>query len=640
VAVDLFNPDPELVKYFASHYRDFHDGGRRSPTSMAARQKIQDNSLLFTENCLWISNKDADNQRLVLNPAQMMLWDLWDEIDDGDRPVCIVILKARQEGLSTAVAARLFMKIITSHNVRAKVMAHRKDSSSHIFNMYGLFYDMLFHGIDEDLRATYESFKPTKGIGNRVDQRLVFQEGRDKARGLNSDIEVIVPVEAMKDGSGSVGRGMTAHHLHISELDDWANPGASLSSVLNAFTERPGATCIIEATGRKSGGYFHKTWEKAHEPGSMFHPLFIPWATLPEYSRPFFDEFARVEFEESLHQAADDPYGNEGYLLETHDLSLEQLNWRRATLRSPRFNGSIRLFQSEYPITPQEAFESAHGNYIDATKTHHFLGNVVEPRKTGYFRPLGITGLPELDEHMPQKFVKIFEPPEPHAEYILSADVAEDEVARDYSCGVMLRRLPMEVVATIRGNDTHRPLEDEFATQLALLGQFYGNAHLVVERNTLGRSIIERLVNKHRYPKMVMESDLRGELRNVEVERYGVATTRANRTIMLADLRILFEEEIFECPDEILVREVLSLQPDINGKVAAPMKGRPRPRQEPEAGYYDDMAMALAIAYHVHSNPWFPKAKTIKETRQLTRERRQERDRREASSGSRKISFV
>ena len=351
-------------------------------------------------------------------------------------------------------------------------------------------------------------------------------------------------------------------------------------------------------------------------------------------------EEEKEEFKEGLHASTDDGFGNEVFLVEEHGVSLEQLKWRRSVLQIPRFNGSLRLFQSEYPITPREAFESAQGNYLDQPKTYHFLDTVCSPRKAGYLKPMGILGAPFIDEDMPQQFVKIYELPEPYAEYIVSGDVAEDEVGRDYSCGVVLKRMSREVVATLRGNETHRPNEHEFAEQMALLGLYYNQAWMVIERNTLGRSIIERLVNEHRYPRMVMESDLRGELRNVQVERYGVATTRANRTIMLSDLRILFEEMPFVCPDETLVREVLSLQADVNGRVAAPMKGRPRPRSEPEAGYYDDMAMALAIAYHVHSNPWFPKAKSVKDRMVFERQTSRTREERRSQSAGRKISYV
>ena len=72
----------------------------------------------------------------------------------------------------------------------------------------------------------------------------------------------------------------------------------------------------------------------------------------------------------------------------------------------------------------------------------------------------------------PEGITQIFYPPEPHTEYVMGSDHAEGLDGRDYSAAIVLQRLPLRMVAKIRGYDGRQVSIDEFAEQMYYLALF------------------------------------------------------------------------------------------------------------------------------------------------------------------------
>lgn len=66
------------------------------------------NPKVYLENFIWIRNKQQKLQKLVLNPAQENLYGVIREEHQAGRPVRIIVLKGRQEGISTETEALMF----------------------------------------------------------------------------------------------------------------------------------------------------------------------------------------------------------------------------------------------------------------------------------------------------------------------------------------------------------------------------------------------------------------------------------------------------------------------------------------------------------------------------------------------------
>lgn len=97
----------------------------------------------FMETFLWIVDKDMELVRLRPNRGQRRLLEEVERARAEGRPVRIDVLKARQIGYSTAIAAMNFAEWLTRPYARIAVIADVKDHAANIFRMYRTFYDNL-----------------------------------------------------------------------------------------------------------------------------------------------------------------------------------------------------------------------------------------------------------------------------------------------------------------------------------------------------------------------------------------------------------------------------------------------------------------------------------------------------------------
>jgi hypothetical protein len=224
----------------------------------------------------------------------------------------VIVLKARQLGISTYVSARFFHRCLFEPGLRCFILGHERRASTNLFEIVKRYYDNLEEGM-----------KPTAGTFNA--ESLLF----------NNDSGYIVSVATL-DGAG---RSATCQMLHASEAAFWPDLEQQAASLFQIVPDVAGSEAIIETT---ANGYndFHKMWRLAEDGQSEWLPIFLPWSMDPLYRRrveePF--ELASDEFE----------------LKETFNLDNEQLQWRRARLQEIG-----ERFPQEYPLVSSEAFISS-----------------------------------------------------------------------------------------------------------------------------------------------------------------------------------------------------------------------------------------------------------------------------------------
>jgi hypothetical protein len=272
----------------------------------------------FAQNALRIRPKAGTLEPFVFNPAQRKLHELHELLEKQKAEtgrVRAIVLKARQLGVSTYVAARKFHRAIHNPGLRVAVVGHERRASSNLFGIVKRFYDHL-----------PEEIRPSIGTSNA--EELIFDR-------LDSGYLVSV---ATVEGTG---RSATAQLLHASEAAFWADLPLQMASLLQVVPDTDGSEVIIETT---ANGYndFHTLWRKAEAGDSDFMPVFLPWAIDPDYRR-------KVDFDFAMD-------AEEIKLAELHALDKEQIAWRRAKISQL---GSAEYFAQEYPITPSEAFISS-----------------------------------------------------------------------------------------------------------------------------------------------------------------------------------------------------------------------------------------------------------------------------------------
>src|SRR5262245_52400722 len=80
---------------------------------------------------------------LVFNPAQIELHRRIEEQRARTGRVRVVILKARQLGISTYIAARLYHHTINAPGLRTIIVGHERRASSNLFQLVKRFHDHL-----------------------------------------------------------------------------------------------------------------------------------------------------------------------------------------------------------------------------------------------------------------------------------------------------------------------------------------------------------------------------------------------------------------------------------------------------------------------------------------------------------------
>ena len=269
----------------------------------------------FAEHALKLRPKSGPLEPFILNAAQRKLHEIIEQQKAKTGRVRVIVLKARQLGVSTYVAARLYQRTIHNPGVRTIIIGHERRASSNLFQIVKRFHE-----------HSPEDTRPSIGTSNA--EELIFDR---------MDSGYIVSV-ATSEGTG---RSATAQLLHASEAAFWSDLPMQAASLMQTVPDIGGTEIIIEST---ANGYndFHSMWRKAEAGESDFIPVFLPWSLDQGYRRVA-DDTLVMDAEEKK-------------LAELHNLDREQIAWRRAKIAQL---GSVDYFAQEYPLTPSEAFISS-----------------------------------------------------------------------------------------------------------------------------------------------------------------------------------------------------------------------------------------------------------------------------------------
>jgi len=287
-----------------------------------------------------------------------------------------IVLKARQMGLTTWVAARFFLKTITQPGTMTLEVAHTQEAAEEIFRIVHRFLDWL----PDTLRNG-----PLKTGRSNVRQ-IVFPK-------IDSQYKVVSAADK------NAGRGMTLQNLHCSELARWPGEAAEILAGLRAAMT-PGAELVLESTPQGVGGCFHEEWQKAPETGVVRH--FFPWWMEHRYRAPAADEASLSDEEREL--------------MSRHRLDLEQIAYRRQI--RVNFRGLAR----------QEFAEDEESCFLASGESVFELGVVEARLKTA----------PDAVKTQWNGEMEIWLPPVKGKQYLVAVDPAGGGSEGDYSAAQVL----------------------------------------------------------------------------------------------------------------------------------------------------------------------------------------------------------
>lgn len=511
------------------------------------RMRLRDDFEFYCAKALKIRTKAAEIVPFTLNHAQHMLWDVIQKQMKEMGKVRVIILKARQQGLSTGVGGYLYHRVSQARAKKAIVVTHKSDSTTALFNMTKRFHE----NVPEILR-------PSTSYSSR--KELAFDK-------LDSSYVVATA------GGDGIARGETITHAHLSELAFWKESSAreNLNGLLQSIPEAPDTAIFIESTANGVTGPFYEMWKGAVEGTNGYYPLFIPWFLDPDYTLKVPEGFERTPDEEEVAKIALEDWGMV--------LTDGQLYWRR---RKVAQNG-LDLFKQEYPARPEEAFLTTGRPVFDP----EFLTNRVAEVKD---QPLHARMALELDKWVqhPVGELLMFHPHDPGETYYIGADVAMGVRGGDYSVAQVLDAQKRQV-AVWRGH-VH---PDYYAEILYRLGMLYNEAKIAVESNNHGLLTVNLLYKQWNYPN-VFTNVSEETITDIETPKLGFRTDAKSKPMIIDDLRASLRLGEMELNDRVTMQEMLTYVVKESGKLEA------------EEGCHDDCVMSLAIANHIHDGVWKP----------------------------------
>jgi hypothetical protein len=283
-----------------------------------ALRRVRESLLVHIAHCAKIKDKTGKVVPFRLNRAQRYVHERLEMQLAETGMIRALILKGRQQGISTYVGERFYHQVST-RGKSAFIVAHEDKATSNMFEMVKRYH-------------AHNPLAPSTQASNA--KELIFGA-------LDAGYKLATA------GTDDVGRSNTAQLIHGSEFAFWRNPQMHLAGLGNTVADMPGSEVILESTANGQGNAFHLMWQEAEAKRGLFIPVFVPWFWQDEYRAPVRDDL-ELSVEDVKYQLA---YG----------LDREQMQWR-ANKISSYGKGFEWLFDQEYPATPSLAFQSATQN--------------------------------------------------------------------------------------------------------------------------------------------------------------------------------------------------------------------------------------------------------------------------------------
>ncbi len=435
-------------------------------------EKYPGGYLYGAEELLRIRDREGRTRPLIANPAQLAF--------EANCTRSNIVLKARQMGLTTWIAGRMFLKTITRSGVLSVQVAHTREAAENIFAVAHRFW--------ENLPEAMRHGPLTRSRAN-VGQ-MVFDQ-------MDSEFRVVSAADE------NAGRGATIQNLHLSEVSRWpGDAGATLAGLRAALA--PGGEITLESTPAGAYGCFYEQWMQAPETGTSQH--FFPWWLEPAYVGA---DAEKLSVEE------------EG-LVAQHGLTRAQIGFRRTL--GGRFGA---LHAQEFAEDPLTCFRSSGSCCFEV--------EAVDRRAAEIFSEAS----PLASER--GGALLMWFPPLPDRDYLVAVDTAGGGSTGDYAaiqvialdtglqCAELRERLaPLELarVAAMLGR--------RFRSR-------DGPALIAVERNNHGAAVLANLDQAEHYARVYAQEGVAGWLTSAGskpamISRMGVLLAEAPQLFRSARL--------------------------------------------------------------------------------------------------------
>ena len=544
----------------------------------------------FCPKYLKIKDKAGNIVPLVMNKAQEIVLETIEKMIQEGKPIRLIILKARQKGISTIVEAFIFFRTTYKKNRKAAIIGHESDSTDNMWEMTNRYYDNLPMFL-----------QPQKKHHNA--KELTFARTKSEVMFWTAE-------------KGDVGSSHTVQDAHLTEVSKWRDAKTTLTALLQTIPDKPNTMVIMESTANGFGGEFHDRWLMAKRGQGNYVPIFLSWLIDDEYTLQFKTEEERERFGTNLDEI-------EKGLIDK-GATLEHLKWRRDIGLPDKCGGDVDKFQQEYPASDMEAFITSGSPFFDVQICSRNYNKEIKPLRVGNLEPL-YDGSPEYVKQMssernayydllpylkevrfiddPNGFIKIFKEVKleegEYNRFCAGCDTSEGLEQGDYDViDVADRRLTVtggKLETVLRWHGHIAP--DLLAAEQHKIDMYLGKGvYFGTERNKDGLSVI---IAAYKLGLNQYYSEDFNKGYGETTDLLGFRTKVDTRMPGLNQLAEWVREGLFEDTDRDFWDECLTFVKDAKGRPAAQGK-----LKNPGVHCYDDRIMAKMIQIAVHL--WMP----------------------------------
>lgn len=536
--------------------------------------------------CVKIQDKETKQTiPLILRPAQRKLAKILLTELEADRPIRIILLKARQWGGSTVIQVFMaWIQLFRKKGWHSAIVADLEDQARNIRAMYSRIAKHHPKEVFGFEFGNFENSSKNKIIENR---------------------ECVVYIASMQNPDSL--RSSDIMMAHLSEVGLWKEtegkkPEDVLQSIAGTIPSIPGSLIAMESTAKGVGNFFHKQWQNAVNQQNGFIPVFVPWYEIEMYRKPFGSKKELETFAASLSE-------KERYYFSL-GASLENIHW----YRTKKFTDGYDDWRMgcEFPTTPSEAFQStgrrAHSPaYIERMRKYclpaKYTGELMADTAYGKeaigeslrFEPVANGRL--LLWALPDKTVSV------KRRYVVSMDIGGRHDKADWSVISIIDRywLLQEGVEECIGTYRFHMDQDLAVWKAVQVATFFNNALLVVEANSLDNkgsegdhtlTILDEI--KGYYDNLFSRTDPQKILEGYP-ERYGFFTSQASKTDLVNQMNRRFRETGYIERDARVLDEADTYEIKENGSYGA------------VDGAHDDLYMSRAIGLKASQLEELPK---------------------------------
>lgn len=540
-----------------------------------------------------------------------------EEMRLADKPIRLVLLKARQWGGSTT--SQLYMawlQLVHRTGLNSLIIAHQGTGSDEIKDMFDrmvhAYPARLLHPLGEEYS---EGERKLEGVGKT---RSIF-------RVAQRNCKIKIGTAERPDSC----RGGDYNLVHLSEVGLWkATLGKKPEDIVRAacggVLYKPYTMIVYESTANGIGNFFHREYVDARDnPRSQFRAMFVAWHEIEQNSLAFDSEENRRRFAEALYAKREsavalsnrEESGRYMWWLWTRGATLEGIHWYEMERAKHAQHGSMA---AECPTDDTEAFVNSGASVFDKYQVERFRSQCCPPRMVGDISEgrfvedgqgqLWVWNLPASQRGGDKVAVS--------DRYLVVVDVGGRSWRSDWSVVVVFDRARMiigeqpVVVAQWYG---HIDM-DLLAWKARDIAAYYDEALLVIESNTLETHDPQRQVDgdqshfilnqiKGSYANLYARRQSADEIRLGMPRKYGFHTNIATKPMIISTLVKVVRDGMYVERDERCLNEMLVYERKPNGSFGAIV------------GEHDDLLMTRAIGLHIcyyemdpprRIEPWHP----------------------------------